>query len=120
MVLTGPYGLSSTVAATDGPRATDCGTDTFTVTNPGGATPPIICGYNTGQHMFVPASDQCNIVNIDIDTGSTSTTRKWQIKVGYYYILLSILYYILLYIILLLYIIILLYINIIYILHNYI
>ena len=40
MVLEGPYGLSSTVAATDGPRATDCGYDTLTVTNPGGATPP--------------------------------------------------------------------------------
>ena len=82
MVLAGPYGLSSPNAATDGPRATDCGTDTMTVTNPGGWTPPVICGYNTGQHMFVPASDQCNMVNIDIDTGSTSTTRKWQIKVN--------------------------------------
>ena len=97
MVLTGPYGLSSTVAATDGPRATDCGTDTFTVTNPGGATPPIICGYNTGQHMFVPASDQCNIVNIDIDTGSTSTTRKWQIKVGYNILLFILFLYITIY-----------------------
>ena len=31
--------------------------------------------------MFVPASDQCNVINIDIDTGTTTTTRKWQIKV---------------------------------------
>ena len=34
--------------------------------------------------MFVPASDACNEINIDIDTGSTSTTRKWQIKVTQY------------------------------------
>ena len=34
--------------------------------------------------MYVPASDGCNQVNIDIDTGSTSTTRKWQIKVTQY------------------------------------
>ena len=34
--------------------------------------------------MFVPASDQCNTINIDIDTGTTTTTRKWQIKVTQY------------------------------------
>ena len=32
-------------------------------------------GYNTGQHMFVPASDECNRIHINIDTGSTTTTR---------------------------------------------
>ena len=32
--------------------------------------------------MWVPASDSCNQINIDIDTGSTTTTRKWQIKVN--------------------------------------
>jgi hypothetical protein len=31
--------------------------------------------------MFVPASPQCNQINIDIDKGTTTTTRKWQIKV---------------------------------------
>jgi len=59
----------------------DCETDTMTVTNPGGATPPLICGYNTGQHMWVPANDKCNTINFDIDTGSTATTRTWQVKV---------------------------------------
>ena len=38
--------------------------DTLTVTNPNGIVPPTICGYNTGQHMWVPASDQCNEINI--------------------------------------------------------
>merc|ERR1712115_341774 len=33
--------------------------------------------------MFVPASPQCNQININIDTGTT-TTRKWQIKVTQY------------------------------------
>ena len=55
--------------------------DSLTVALPGGQSPPVICGYNTGQHMFVPASDQCNSINIDIDTGTTTTIRKWQIKV---------------------------------------
>lgn len=58
----------------------DCITDTLSITNPGGAVPPIICGTNTGQHMWVPASDQCNTLNFDLDTGTT-TTRTWQIKV---------------------------------------
>jgi len=82
MVLAGPFGLSSTVATSDGPRVGDCGYDTLSITNPGGASPPIICGYNTGQHMFIPASDSCNSINIDVDTGTTTTTRKWQIKVS--------------------------------------
>lgn len=30
--------------------ATRCLTDTFSVTSPGGYTPPVICGTNTGQH----------------------------------------------------------------------
>merc|ERR1711983_725654 len=69
---------------TDGAFVGDCGTDSLTISNPGGPIPPTICGYNTGQHMFVPASDSCNQVNIDIDTGSTTTTRQWQIKVTQY------------------------------------
>merc|ERR1712115_220089 len=84
MVLHGPFTISSTASADDGPRVGDCGYDSLTVTNPGGASPPVICGYNTGQHMWVPASDSCNSINIDIDTGTTTTTRKWQIKVTQY------------------------------------
>lgn len=59
----------------------DCTTDTLTVSNPGGAVPPVICGINTGQHMWVPASDSCNQINIDVDTGNSGITRSWQIKV---------------------------------------
>merc|ERR1712117_1005303 len=84
MVLEGPAGLSTTYGGTDGPNVGDCSVDSLTVTNPGGASPPVICGYNTGQHMWVPASDMCNTINIDIDTGTTTTTRKWQIKVTQY------------------------------------
>merc|ERR1711978_713131 len=84
MVLTAPSGVSSTPAAADSITVGDCTVDSLTVSNPGGSTPPTICGYNTGQHMFVPASVACNQINIDIDTGSTSTTRLWQIKVTQY------------------------------------
>merc|ERR1711971_828041 len=84
MVLTAPSGVSSTPAAADSITVGDCTVDSLTVSNPGGAVPPTICGYNTGQHMWVPASDSCNQIHIDIDTGSTTTTRKWQIKVTQY------------------------------------
>ena len=50
---------------------------------PGKTSPPVICGYNTGQHMYVPASDSCVTITLDIDTG-TSATRNWQIKVTQY------------------------------------
>jgi len=90
MVLSPPGGFTTYAAplpagaSDDSITAGDCNTDSLTVTNPGGNVPPTICGYNTGQHMFVPASSQCNQINIDIDTGSTSTTRLWQIKVTQY------------------------------------
>ena len=87
MELAQPEGVTLPAAAasiTDGANFGHCETDSLTISNPGGNIPPTICGYNTGQHMYVPASDQCNQINIDIDTGSTSTTRKWQIKVTQY------------------------------------
>jgi len=62
----------------------DCTTDTFSISVPGGSRPPIICGENSGQHMFVPVSDQCNDISFNIDTGSTSTTRTWQLKMTQY------------------------------------
>jgi len=84
MVLSDPFSVSSTAALIDGGRTGKCRTDTLQVINPGHVSSPIICGYNTGQHMFVPASDNCNRIHINIDTGSTSTTRKWQIKTTQY------------------------------------
>merc|ERR1719323_1424787 len=84
MVLSDPVTISSTAVATDSTKIGDCNTDTLTVSSPGHSTAPTICGYNTVQHMWVPASDQCSMINIDIDTGTTSTTRKWQIKVSQY------------------------------------
>ena len=83
MVLTAPATVTSAVAAVS-LTVGDCIYDSLTVSNPGGAVPPTICGYNTGQHMYVPASTQCNQINIDIDTLTTTTTRKWQIKVTQY------------------------------------
>jgi len=84
MVLAAPFSISATSVLADGKKTGDCLTDTFSVSNPGGNSPPVICGTNTGQHMFVPASSLCNDVNINVDTGSTVLTRQWQIKVTQY------------------------------------
>ena len=80
MVLASPFSVTSTAVLADGGKTGKCRTDTLQVISPGYQDSPIICGYNSGQHMFVPASAQCNKIHINIDTGTTTTTRKWQIK----------------------------------------
>jgi hypothetical protein len=66
--------------------ATQCLTDLFSVTNPNGASPPVICGINTGEHMYVQASDSCNELSFQLGVDSVSTTipdpRQWLIKVS--------------------------------------
>jgi len=78
-VTIGPTGAA---AAGQGTRQGNCDTDSFGVTVPGGKSPPIICGTNTGQHMYIPASDTgCNTLNANIGTGSTAGTSAFTIKV---------------------------------------
>ena len=43
-------------AGTSVTSASQCLTDSFTVSNPGSRTPSVICGINTGQHMYVDIS----------------------------------------------------------------
>jgi len=62
-------------------RVGNCDTDNFSVTTPGGKAPPLICGTNTGQHMYVPASSQCNVLNGNIGSASTAGTSAFTIKV---------------------------------------
>jgi len=59
-----------------------CRTDTFGVTSPGNPSIPIICGTNTGYHMYVPASDQCNKLSGSFGSASTATTDAFTIKVS--------------------------------------
>ena len=79
-------GSSSTpvqCGVSDGPLIGDCIYDTFTVTSPGNPSPPVICGYNTGQHMYVEASDLCNKIVINMELLKVFT-RRWDIKVTQY------------------------------------
>lgn len=80
MVLAGPETTDTTYI--NGINMGRCNTDTLTVAVPGYNPPPIVCGYNTGQHMWVPASDDCVTINIDVDTATSGTTRSWNIKVS--------------------------------------
>merc|ERR1719422_2088736 len=86
MVIADPFTITpATAGETDlnGFSVGDCLTDTLTIGVPGMTSPPVICGYNTGQHMYVPACPSCVTITLDIDT-ATSATRNWQIKVTQY------------------------------------
>jgi len=80
-------GSSSSVACTtaDGPKIGDCIYDSMTITTPGSPAPPIICGYNTGQHMWVESSEFCNkiVFNLGLEA-SDIAARTWMIKVTQY------------------------------------
>ena len=59
-----------------------CAVDTFGVSAPGSNAIPTICGTNTGEHMYVPASDKCNLLTAHIGSTSTATTGSFSIKVS--------------------------------------
>merc|ERR1719312_207971 len=82
-VTVGPINADGVAAvAGSATRQGNCDTDSFGVTVPGGKSPPLICGTNTGQHMYVPASDTgCNTLNGNIGSASTTTTSAFTIKV---------------------------------------
>merc|ERR1719288_602989 len=58
----------------------NCETDFFSVSVPGATAPPLICGENSGQHIYVPASDQCNTLSAFFGT-ATTTASAFTIKV---------------------------------------
>ena len=45
-------GQASDLLAVSHSGATQCATDTFSVSSPGGTSPPSICGTNTGEHSM--------------------------------------------------------------------
>jgi len=72
--------VTTAASTTTGIQGT-CGDDTFTVTNPSGKNPPLLCGTLTGQHMYVDASSQCNDLSAVVASSQTTTNREWNIKV---------------------------------------
>ena len=45
------------------------------------SAPPVLCGTNTGHHMYVHASDQCNELSANFGSASTATTSAFTIKI---------------------------------------
>jgi len=67
--------------------ASQCLTDTFSVTNPGGPAPPVICGTNTGKHMYVDSNDACNELAFLLGTSAvdaTTVSQSWSIRITQY------------------------------------
>ncbi|KAK7065391.1 hypothetical protein SK128_015792 [Halocaridina rubra] len=59
----------------------NCNTDFFTVTG-GTNNIPIICGDNTGQHMYINVEANGGPVKLTVDRSTTgSSIRSWNIKV---------------------------------------
>jgi len=75
--------LAGAAAGKEAATATQCLTDTFSVTNPSGITPPSICGNNIGEHMYVDASEMCNNLAFQLGT-SNDVMKQWTIKVTQY------------------------------------
>lgn len=73
---------SEATVLTNGASIGDCTTDSFTLTAPGNQAPPLICGFNSGQHMIVDASDICHKASFDFS--GTAAARQFDIKVTQY------------------------------------
>eukprot|EP00095_Tigriopus_kingsejongensis_P007971 maker-scaffold135_size322082-snap-gene-2.13 protein:Tk07971 transcript:maker-scaffold135_size322082-snap-gene-2.13-mRNA-1 annotation:"hypothetical protein KGM_18655" len=75
-----PYeGTLEMAALSDAGAIGDCTSDQFSVTSPGRAGTPVICGFNSGQHMIIDASADCHKAAFTL--GSSTTSRSWDIKI---------------------------------------
>merc|ERR1712029_787772 len=74
-----------TTAGTLSNLATVCLDDAFAVSNPGGQSPPVICGNNNDMHMYVDASADCNAMTFTLsETSSIISGRSWTVRVTQY------------------------------------
>ena len=77
--ITGPVAKSTATA--DKSSIGKCVLESMTISSPGMKPPPVICGINSGQHMFLDVSSSgCIDINININTLDTTTSRTWSIK----------------------------------------
>ena len=82
-------GVFQTVGAAgsgaDVTNAGQCNTDTFSISS---SLVPVICGTNTGDHVYFDATDECH--NLDFQFGNVANgitsiaTRSWNIKITQY------------------------------------
>lgn len=82
--ITNGAAISTATAGPSANYATSCLTDNFSVTGTG-QSPPVICGTNTGYHMYTDASNSCNTLSFQLGQtgiGTTLATRQWNIKIS--------------------------------------
>ena len=60
-----------------------CDTDQFAVAVAGGTSPPVICGTNDNQHMYIDTPTDCATLSFHL-SATSGTTRQWNIKVTQY------------------------------------
>jgi len=76
-------GNLATAAGKMASLATRCLTDVFSVSNPGGPSPPQICGNNVDEHMYVDMGAECIDLTFQLST-TGSLEAKWNIRVTQY------------------------------------
>ncbi|XP_053648169.1 uncharacterized protein [Cherax quadricarinatus] len=62
-------------------NTTQCSDDTLAVTGASGANPSVICGDNSGQHMYLGLASGTRAARVNIATTTTGYDRSWRIKV---------------------------------------
>jgi len=74
-----------TAEGEDASLASRCLTDVFAVSNPGGPSPPQICGTSTDEHMYVDMGSDCVDLTFLLGTGTrTVADPQWTIRVTQY------------------------------------
>jgi len=69
-------------AATNEPDNGHNCVDSFIVTGTSGLSSPVICGINTGQHVYMDmGQDASNTATVRFTFSGAATTRQWDIKV---------------------------------------
>ncbi len=75
------FGIVDAGGAKKVTTATQCLTDLFAVTNPSGASPPAICGINTGEHSM-QSSTLIRTLNVTSGFQCTSKPAKCAMKLA--------------------------------------
>ena len=56
-------GIQSASATQEVTARTQCNDDSFSVSSPGNPAPPVICGYNTGEHSKALKFSLVNVIS---------------------------------------------------------
>jgi len=75
-------GVANDMGALVGTKG-QCLDDQFAISVPGGQSTNVICGKNTGEHLYVEATEECATMSFQLSDAAT-VTRKWAIKILQY------------------------------------